>query len=134
MTRSDQLSEAGRRPSGSWYTSCVPVPKCASTSASTSRGGSSRSGTASSTVKRATSRLLDANHRWPRIHSCSRSSGSCASRSEPSAMPFALSLDELEPVEAARREGEQVGPLADAREPRAPEDLDRVAALVLRQV
>ena len=36
---------------------------------------------------------------------------------------------ELEPVEAARRERQQVLPLADAREARAPEDLDGVAAL-----
>src|SRR3712207_2307700 len=98
-------------------------------SASTSWGKSSRSVKASSTLRCATSLALEPNQRCGRNQSRSASSGSGASGSL-----IARVLGELEPVEAARGEREQVGPLADAREPRAPEQLDGVAALVLREV
>src|SRR4051794_6754442 len=98
-------------------------------SASTSCGGSSRSVNASRTLRCATSLALEANQRWGSTHSRSASSGNGVRRSLTTGL-----LYELEPVEAARREREQVGQLADAREARAPEQLDRVATLVLGEV
>ena len=71
---------------------------------------------------------------WSRTSAAPRPSRASASSSRnersPAAMAAATSvilaaLHELEPVEAARREREQVPPLADPREARAPEDLDR---------
>src|SRR4051794_817284 len=98
-------------------------------SASTSCGGSSRRVNASSTLRCATSLALEPNQRWGRNHSRSASSGSGSRRSLIGGL-----LHELEPVEAAWREREQVGQLADAGEARAPEQLDGVAALVLGEV
>src|SRR3954451_6731003 len=95
-------------------------------SASTSCGGASRRVNASSTLRCATSLALDPNHRWGRNQSRSAASGSGSRRSVTGRL-----LHQLEPVEAAWREGEQVGQLADAREARAPEQLDGVTALVL---
>src|SRR5829696_8437923 len=84
-----------------------------------------------------TSRDLDPNQRWATTQSCS----AVSSRNDrsPAATAAATSvivaaLDELEPVEAAGREREQVAPLADAREARAPEHLHGVAALPLGEV
>src|SRR3954469_21413956 len=57
------------------------------------------------------------------VRTCSSSSGSGG-----------IVLLEQEPVEAARREREQGGQLADRREARAPEHLDRAAALELAEV
>src|SRR3712207_6853793 len=42
-------------------------------------------------------------------------------------------LGELEPVEPARRERQQVGPLADAREARAPRSEEHTSELQSRQ-
>src|SRR5918993_457166 len=79
-----------------------------------------------------TSRDLDANQRCSTTQSWSSCSGS-QERSWRSGIAAAL-LDELEPVEAARRHRQQIRQLADLREARAAEDLDGVAALVLAEV
>src|SRR5205085_6843200 len=47
---------------------------------------------------------------------------------------FLFRLDELEPVEAAWSQRQQVRPLADTREARAAEQLHRIASFVLPQV
>src|SRR5689334_3473800 len=98
---------------------------------------SARSGTTSAMSMCVTSRALDPNQRWATIQSCNAVS-SRKDRS-PAATAAATSvivapLDQLEPVEAAGREREQVRPLADGREARAAEHLDRAAAPPLRQV
>src|SRR5689334_11335283 len=62
----------------------------------------------------------------------SQSARTCSSRAGSSAI--GVTVLQQEPVEAARRQREQVGQLADAREVRAPEHLDRVAALVLAEI
>src|ERR1044072_6876860 len=76
----------------------------------------------------ATSRALEPNQRWATIHSWNVPS----SRADRSIIGRVLG--DLEPVEAARRERQQVRELADLREPRAAEHLDRAAALGGRQV
>src|SRR5512143_729795 len=45
-----------------------------------------------------------------------------------------LFLDQLEPVEAAGGQRQQIRQLADARKPRAPEQLDRVTAFIRTEV
>src|SRR3712207_2396665 len=97
---------------------------------------------ASSTLACATSRDFAPNQRCSTTQSCSFVSSmpvrspaaTAAATSGTGGLPLGLVLDELEPVEAARREGQQVGPLADGREARASEDLHRVPALEARQV
>src|SRR5687768_15789180 len=100
-------------------------------------GASARRTTASPSSMWETSRALEPNQRCLTTQSCSASS-SRKGRS-PAATAAATSvilapLHELEPVEAARGEREQVLPLADGREPRAAENLDGEAALPLGQV
>src|SRR5918994_991393 len=105
--------------------------------ARTSIGASERSTTASPASICVTSRDLEPNQRCATTQSCSASSS--RKETSPAAMAAATSvilaaLHELEPVEAARREREQVLPLPDAREAGAPEDLDGVAALPLGEI
>src|ERR1700684_1198701 len=82
----------------------------------------------------ATWRALEAYQRWCCTHS--RSSSSSRARRISSALIWRFSLivgvlllDQLEPEEAARTQCQQVGQLADPREPRAAEQLHRVAPL-----
>src|SRR3954454_8255865 len=105
---------------------------------------------ASSTLSCATSRALDPNQRCWSTHSCRLSSGTEPTTVLASLIGFdlvlvgvlvlaflrrgLLVLDQLEPVEAAGGQREDVGQIADRREPRAAEDLDRVAALEAREV
>src|SRR5919202_5484056 len=106
--------------------SCAPVGNRASTSASTSCGRPlSASGTTSSTPLCDTSCAFDPNQRRSSSHSASRAS----SRRARSALAISelhvgvVVLPEQEPEEAARREGQQVGPLPDPRKAGAAEHL-----------
>src|SRR5688500_10567246 len=80
---------------------------------------------ASSTCRWATSRALEPNQRWPRIHE-RRASSSRKARSpaptEPATSAIARLL-ELEPEVAARGERQEVGQLPDRRKAAAPEHL-----------
>src|SRR4051812_23657050 len=77
-----------------------------------------------------TSRALEPNQRWATTQSCSALSSRKERSPAAAALPASViltALHELEPVEAARRQREQVRQLADGREARATEHLDRVA-------
>src|SRR3954466_1496267 len=118
MTPSLQPSDTGRAPSSTWYSSCVPAGKRASSSATASTGGSPVcSGTASSTVKCEIWLALAPNHRWRTSQSARTPSSSCGR----SPIVALLAVLEHEPEEAARRQREQVRQLADRREARPPE-------------
>src|SRR4051794_12320148 len=125
-------------PIGSWYRSWVPDGKRAAIRASTSSGSSSRSGTPWSTSSADTARPFEPNQRWPTTHSCSvswsRNDRSPRAASSRTSVCVVISLLQLEPEESARRQREQVRQLADAREARAAIELDRIAALPVRQV
>src|ERR671926_773241 len=105
--------------------SCAPLGKRASTSASSSGGGPPASSSTSSTRMCETSCALEPNQRRSSSHSASRAS----SRRARSALAISelhvgvVVLPEQEPEEAARREGQQVGPFADPREAGAAEHL-----------
>src|SRR4051812_20584917 len=99
--------------------------------AAVSGGSSSRSASASSTLRCPTSRAFDPNQRWETTHSLRTSS-----ETKPSSMGEAMGsflhfvVAEHEPEEPARGERQQVRQLADAREARAAEHLLRDAPLV----
>ncbi len=108
-----------RSPSGSWYSSCVPVVKRAWSSAIISFGSCalSRMLSLSSTPERW--RDFDAYQRWDSTHSVSASTSmGCASSAIALKIPL---FDELEPVEAAWREREQIRQLPDPWEARPAE-------------
>src|SRR6185437_3052120 len=95
------------------------------TAAIATAGGPSSSVTTSSTCVWETSSAFEPNQRRPSSHSPRRSSSS-AVRSGVAISGLHVGvgiLPEQEPEEAARREREQVGKLADARKARAPEHL-----------
>src|SRR5947209_20407354 len=83
-----------------------------------------------------TPRDLAAYHRCALIHS--RRLSSSRQRRMPSAGICTGSvtgrLVELKPVEATRRQGQQIRKLADAREPGPAEQLDRMTSLECTQV
>src|SRR5579864_4195300 len=106
-----------------------------------SSGGPSSSTTTSSTLNSANSCAFDPNQRCSRTHSASSSTGiavagSASSAPSSSARPIRrlLILGQQEPEEPPRVQGQQVRQLADPREARLADHLDRVAALPLREV
>src|SRR5437764_14676580 len=114
----------------------MPVANRVCTSVRSS-SGSSPSATRSTISSPVTERDLDAYQRWSWIQSRRLSSSRSCEISTPSRRTgslIATLLDQLEPVEAPRSEGQQVRELADPREPRVAEQLDRVSPLVLAQV
>src|SRR4051794_31900952 len=132
-SRKRSVWSSGRRPTGTWKRAAGPASNVASATTHTSAGHSSFH-TSNSEISTPTSvRSWAPYHRCRTRKSGSRTARSLASITVVASLRLHARFVEREPVEAVRREGDEVGQVADRREGHTPKGFHRHLARIIGQ-